>query len=177
MQNIIEIITLFVSKFITAAVIVFIGFVFGNIVGKILKQILIYFNLDEYLAFLPFRKKISTIISGTISYTIYFIVALYALNLFEFIDLAFEILIGLFLVGVFITLILQLFDFFPNFLGYFKVKKKYPNGSNIIIGDVVGVIERISVNNTLVRTDKNNIFLFPNKYMLAHCKLSKKETN
>lgn len=177
MENIIESIMLIISKFITAAVIVFIGFVFGNIVGRFLKKILIYLNVDEYTVFLPFRKKTSTIISKGTSYTIYFLVAIYALNLFEFIGIFFEIIAIIFLIGVIITLLLQVFDFFPNVMAYFKIKKKYPLGSLVTITDVNGTIEKLSLTNTLVRTDKNNIFLYPNKYMITYCRPSKKETN
>ena len=175
-----DVVRIALSRFTIALVILLLGIVTGKLIGKLLHKVLTELQLDDTIQdAVNVRLPLTEIISSIITYLIYFVAVVMAL---DNLGVATEVL-NIISIGVIVILILFIFlgikDFIPNALsGMFLHRKKFiRKGDRIRIDDVEGRIIYINLVETRVKTDSGDIIYIPNSQMTSRKIIKKKTTS
>ena len=111
--------------------------------------------------------KIEKFISNFITYFIYFVTIIMALNHLELNTTVLNIIIVAIIVIVIITMLFIVKDFFPNIIAGIFIQKKslIKEGDYIKIKDKEGKITRINLIETTIKTKKGDIIYVPNSIL------------
>jgi len=166
------------SRFVVAFVILLIGLIAGKLLGKLIHKILKEIELDKTIkSAVNVKLPLTEIISSIVTYLIYFIAIVMAL---DNLGVATQVL-NIISIGVIVILILFIFlgmkDFIPNAIsGMFLHKKKFINkGDNIKIDDVEGKVIYINLVETRIKTESGDIIYIPNSQMTSKKVIKKKK--
>jgi small-conductance mechanosensitive channel len=166
-----------VTRLLLAVILLLIGFVLGRVVGKVLHKVLKEIEFDKIL------KKATTVdygygelISRIVTYLIYFIFIITALDRLGIQTVAFNILLGGFIILIFLMVILGVKDFVPNFIAGIVVHKKgfIAVGDKIKVGDIEGKIVEINTIETTITTKKGDTLFIPNSFLTKNTVLKLK---
>ncbi|MBW2966350.1 mechanosensitive ion channel family protein [Candidatus Woesearchaeota archaeon] len=158
----------FFLKFIIAIVIILIGFIIGRIVYKILQKILHEIELNKNIRKAGIKKlSLENIISNFAKYFIYFIAVIWALTELGLTTTILNIISAFILLLIIISLILAIKDFIPNaFAGLFIYKKgMFKQGDKITIHGLEGTIQKITLIETEIKTEKGDTIYIPNSFI------------
>jgi len=167
----------FMLKVVTAVIILLVGFVIGRIAGKLILKLLKEIDFDKTIKKTTgYEGSTARIISRSLSYLIYFLsilVALESLGLSAFI--LNMILLAIIMIIV-ISFLLAIKDFIPNFIAGFTVRRNnlFNKGDKIKVGSVEGKILKISLLDTHVVTPKKDLVVVPNSYFTKNLVIKKK---
>ena len=171
------------SSIVVAIVIAVIGLIAGRIAGKLIKRILQDFEFDKSLKKIGVKISIERYISGFISYSIYIIFFLIALNYVGISSLLLNILFVAIIIVLAISLILALRDSLPNVMASSTIRQN-PNlksGKKLTIGGVTGKINEITYFETRIECDNGDIIHIPNSLFVKEqyiiTKAKNKEVN
>jgi small-conductance mechanosensitive channel len=163
-----DIVNVILSRFAVAFVILLIGLAAGKLLGKLIQKVLQEIDLDKTIKeAVRIRVPLTDIISTGVTYLIYFIAIVMAL---DNLGVATQVL-NIISIGVLIILILFIFlgvkDFLPNALaGMFLHRKKFLHeGDRIRIDDVEGKIIYLNLVETRIETREGDIIYIPNSQM------------
>lgn len=163
------------SNITYALIILLAGFAIGKLLGTGLFKILNEIKFDKFLKKLPVPKiQASKTLSSLLSWTIYTITVIYALNSLNILGITF--LIILYFIGILIlgTILLGLYFAAPNIAMKYKLNKtKIKKGDYIEIDNVKGEIIKIGLINTKLKGTKNETFIVPNKLFKKYKKKHK----
>ena len=159
----------FLSKLIVAVLILFVGIIIGRLVGKLILRVLHELELNKSL-----RKatKISIgleeIISNLITYFIYFLAVVWALETINLAPIILYILSGAFLLIIIFSIVLSIKDFIPNFIAGFILHKKrrLKLGDTIKVKHIEGKIVYLNLIETKVETKKGDEIFIPNSLLI-----------
>tara|TARA_Y100000310_G_scaffold248747_1_gene254669 strand:+ start:1896 stop:2450 length:555 start_codon:yes stop_codon:yes gene_type:complete len=166
-----------VTRLLLALILLLIGFVLGRVAGKILHKVLKEIEFDKIL------KKATSVdygygelISRIVSYLIYFIFIITALERLGIQTVAFNIVLGGFIILIFLMVILGVKDFVPNFIAGLVVHKKgfVKVGDKIKVGDIEGKIVEINTIETTIKTKKGDTLFVPNSFLTKNTVLKVK---
>jgi small-conductance mechanosensitive channel len=170
-----ELISGLFTRMVVAVIILLIGFVVGKLLGKIVK------NLLHSIEFNKIIKKATGInisleqgISFFVSYFIYFLFIVMALNQFGLTTVVLHMISGAILIIIIISIFLSIKDFMPNmFSGVFIHKKKFINVGDVIrVDNTEGKVVYINLVETKIETKRGDIIYIPNS-LLTKSKVTK----
>lgn len=154
----------FFVKFIIAIVIVLIGFIIGRAVHKVLQKILHEIELNKNLKKAGIKLSLEQFIANFAKYFIYFIAVIWALTELGLTTTVLYMITAVILLLIIISIILAIKDFIPNaFAGFFIYQKKmFKQGDKIIIHNLEGTIQKITLIETEIKTKKGDTIYIPN---------------
>jgi len=154
-----------VNKLIIAAIIIFIGFIAGRVIGKIVEKVLKEVELNNILTRLTgFNMPFSSVTSGIVTYFIYFIAIVMALDTLGLDTFVFNLIAFAVILVIILSVLLALKDFIPNFFAgiFIRQKRLIKPGDKIKFGNVSGKVISIDSIETVVETKKKDILYIPN---------------
>ncbi len=150
---------------IVALLIFFIGFIIGKLLGKILKKVLRHMNLDYFLRkTLGFKVSAEDILSGSVSYFIYIISFIMALNQLGLSTAILQMVIGGVIVIIVISIILSIKDFLPNVVAGLVLREKaFVSENDVIrIKDIEGKVVELGMVETIIQNRHGDRIFIPN---------------
>ena len=167
----------FFIKFIIAIIIILIGFVIGRTAEKVLQRILHEIELNKNLKKAGIKLPLSKLITNFTKYFIFFIAVIWALTELGLTTTILNMISAVVLILILISLILAVKDFIPNaFAGFFIYKKNmFKQGDKITVHNLKGTIEKISLIETEIKTEKGDTIYIPNSFITKKEVLIKKE--
>jgi len=156
-------VTPILNEIVAAFLIVFIGLIIGKILGNITLR---FFRDVDRTSLLRKKYRLANNLSTIVSYSIYTIAVILALNslnalwlVIVFIALCFTVVLGF-------SVLFTVRDFIPNFFARTKVIKKYDIGKTYSIKRVRGVLENVGVLEIRLRKDNGDIIIIPHKEVI-----------
>ncbi len=168
-----------INKLIVAIIIFFVGLIIGKVLGKLAEQILREFRVDKTVKDkIGVRTSLQKLVGNIISYSIYFVFFIIALNYVGITVLLLNILSIVVILVLFISAILGIKDAVPNMMAYRHVQKNIKEGDSIVIKSVAGIVQEITIFSTTVQTKVGDEIIIPNSLFLkeTNIKRAKKET-
>lgn len=154
-----------VMRITVALLIFFIGFMLGRIAGRITKKILHHMNIDFFLRkTFGLRISFEDIITGMISYFIYIISFVMALNQLGLSTAILNMVIGGVIVILIISIILSIKDFVPNFVAGLVIREKGFISENDVIRvkDIEGKVTELGIIETIIQNSRGDRIFVPN---------------
>jgi small-conductance mechanosensitive channel len=148
-----------------ALLIFFIGFILGRLFGRILKKVLHHMNLDFFLRkTLGYKISMEDILSGVVSYFIYIISFIMALNQLGLSTAILQMVIGGVIVIIVISIVLSIKDFLPNLVAGFVIREKAFVAENDIvrIRDIEGKVIEMGMVETVIQNKHGDKIFIPN---------------
>ena len=163
-----------VARIVIAVLILLIGIIVGKLVEKLISRGLKEFEFNAIMR-KAFKTKISfeDVTAKTLAYLVYFLAFVAALNkvgLTKTVFLVLSVIVGLFLV---LSIVLGIRDFVPNVLAGLFRSQPFRLGDRIQVGNIVGTIVRIRINEVCVETKDKEILWIPNS-AIRRLKVKKK---
>jgi len=168
----------FLGDVIVAAIILIIGFVIGRIAERFISKVLHGIEADKVLKKVAGVKfSLESLISHLVSYFIYFLAIVMALNKIGLTTTVLNILTSGAVILIILAVLLAIKDFIPNaFAGFFVYYKKlFEIGNNIKVKDVQGKVIAINLLETQLKTKRGDIIHVPNSSLLKNEIIVKKK--
>jgi small conductance mechanosensitive channel len=165
------------NKLVVALIILLVGFIVGRIVSRVLSRILHEVELDNILEKAGFRMPLEHTLSTVLSYLIYFIAVVMALNHIGLTTVALYIVVGGAVLLVIIATVLGIKDFIPNMIAGFFIYRKgmFTVGQRIIVKNLEGRVKKISIVETELETKQGDMIYVPNSLLVKSTLLVKKK--
>lgn len=142
-------IAVFVPRFIVAILIIIVGFLIADFMGKVFEEAGRRFFAEE---------TISVISGALVKYTVALASIVMALGLVGLDAMALNIILTILLIGVVGTLILAIKDILPDFTASLHLKKVLKHGEFVRVNGHKGVVERVdAISVTLRDGDKRTV--------------------
>jgi|TARA_B100002003_G_C13810817_1_gene399699 small-conductance mechanosensitive channel len=153
------------SKLIVTVIIILVGLIIGRIIGKVIYRLIKELGITKIV-----RKTTKTnisiekIMSNFVTYFIYFVTIIMALNNIGLSTTVLNIIIVAIITIVVIALFFVVKDFFPNIISgiFIKQKNLIKQGDFIRINDKEGKVIKINAIETTLKTKKGDIIYIPN---------------
>ncbi len=164
-----EILSRAVTNLVLATIILLLGFIFGRIAGSFSKKALGEIGLNRLIYnFVGLSFSLENLISAFITYFIYFMAIVLALNQFGASELFFNIIA--FSIGfvVLLSMLLALKDFFPNLAAGIAIGRKsmLRKGDNVSIDGIEGKVLEVGFYMTKIESGKKEIVFIPNSTVI-----------
>jgi len=171
-----------VNQYIIALVILFSGFVVGNILAKIVKKILHEIELNNFLKSISnVDVRLEELISMFVKFFIYFIFVVYVLNYLKLSTIIINVLLIVILIIVGFSVIVSIRNFLPDLFAGISISKRKLifEGETIEIDGIVATIKKIDPTSIQLLTRDNEIMFYPaSQFLKKKLKiLPKKEGN
>lgn len=148
--NIFAQIAAFVPRFIVAILIIVVGFLIADFMGRVFEEAGRRIFAEETISF----------ISGAIiKYTVALVSVVMALGLVGLDALALNIVLAVLLVGAIAILILAIRDILPDFTASLYIKKQLKRGEFVRIGNNKGVVESVDALTVVLRDGEKRIMI------------------
>ncbi len=166
------------TELVAAIIILLIGFIFGRMAGKIILKIFKEIELNRLLKKTTgIKVSLAELISKSITYFIYFIFIIAALEKLNISAVAFNLLAGGVIIIIIISIFLSIKDFIPNIIaGIYITQKAFVSKGDVIkIDNIEGKIIDLQLNTIKLETKKGDMLFIPNSILLKS-KLTKVKT-
>ena len=169
------------TKMVVAVIILLIGLVVGKIIGKIVKRLLHSIEFNQVVKRATGIKiSLEEGISVFVTYFIYFLFIIMALNHLGLTTVVLHMISGAILIIIIISILLSIKDFMPNmFSGLFIHRKRFINKGDVIrVENTEGEVVHINLVETKIKTDKGDIVYLPNSFLTKNkvIKVKKKKS-
>ena len=157
------------TKLVVAIIILLLGFILGRMAGKIILKVLKEIELNQIIEKITgIKVSISEIISKAITYFIYFIFIIAALEKLNISTVVVNILAWGIMIIIIVSLFLAIKDFIPNMIAgiYITQKRFVEKGDVIKINRIEGTILEVQLNTTKIETLKGDILFVPNSNLV-----------
>jgi small conductance mechanosensitive channel len=164
----------FYSKIIITLLILLIGLIAGKIIGKLIEKLLKEIEINKLIKkATTFNIKLDKIIGSIISYFIYFIAIMWALENIGLSSIIINILAGGIIILFIIAIILGIKDFIPNIIAgiFIHFKKIIKENDNIEIDNVKGKVEIVGLIETKLITKTDDVIYIPNSAFIKSQKI------
>jgi small-conductance mechanosensitive channel len=157
-----------VGNIILAVIILLIGLILGRIAGKLVTKLLGAVEIDLFAKKAGIKLKFEYFLGNLVSYIIYLIAVLMALDQIGIRTFVLQILAVAALILLLLSVVLSLRDFLPNFFaGAFAVKGKIiDKGDRIRIHDIEGKVESLGMSSLRVKTKKGDRLFIPYSHLV-----------
>jgi small-conductance mechanosensitive channel len=158
----------FFVNFAVAIIILILGFVFGRIAGKLVQRVLHEIELNLIIKKATGVKLgLEELIVKVLTYFIYFISIIWALNELGLTTTILTMISGAALIIIIVSVLLAIKDFIPNAFAGFLIhrKRQMKLGDKIKTDGLQGRITRISLIETEIKTPKGDIIYIPNSIL------------
>ena len=158
----------FFQRFVVAIVILLIGLIIGRTVGELLQRVLHEVELDKVVRKAGISVSLESFLSSFATYFIYFITVIWALNEIGLTTTILNMISGAALVLIIISILLAIKDFLPNIIAGFHIYSKslVRVGDKIKVEKLQGVVSKISLTETEIRTKKGDLIYIPNSSLI-----------
>lgn len=160
-----------IIKLIAAVGILLIGILLGRIVSKLIKRGLKEIELNRLLReYLNVKIDVETFINKFVTYFIYIIATVMALEQIGLTMTIFYIILGIILLGVLIFIIMTIKDFVPNVAANIFIRKKkiIKEGETIKVKNINGKVIKMDLIETKLETQDGDIVFIPNIVFLKN---------
>lgn len=155
------------SKVVVAVVVLLVGFIIGKLAGKTVHWILRTAEINKrWKELTGMNWRIETFISALISGTIYFIVIVMALTVLGLSEIIAKIISFGMICLIFISLILALKDFIPNYIDGLRLYKRIKPKDIIVIENMKGRVEEVTWTDVKILAENGDILYIPNSLFL-----------
>lgn len=157
-----------VLKLALALIILLVGFIVARVLGKIIQKILSGVELNNILKrSLGIKVSVEEMIGSFITYFIYLVAVIFALDQIGLAPIVLNILFGGIIVIIIIAIFLSVKDFIPNmFAGiYIHQKRNFQVGNKIQVKGIEGTVTDISLIETQIKTKSGDTIHIPNSIM------------
>lgn len=171
LESISELFTGLISQILVALIIFFIGFIIGKLLGKLTTKILDQLNLDYFLRkALGVRFSFEDLIGAFVTYFIYFISLIMALNQVGLTTTMFMIIFTAIVVLIVISIVLSIKDFIPNFISGLMIRQKnFIQEEDVIqVKNIKGKVVYIDLLETQIQNSHKDIIYVPNSILTKH---------
>jgi small-conductance mechanosensitive channel len=154
-----------IIRLFIATLIFLFGFIVGKIVGRLVFKVLDELKFNEFIKkTLGLRVNADSIISNFLSYIIYFLALLGAMEKLGVANIVLYIITFLLVSMILISFFLAIKDFVPNFISgiYLYSRENLKKGMNVEIGDIKGVFQKIEMLHVRIETLKGDTIYIPN---------------
>jgi len=156
------------TKLVVAVIIVLIGLVLGKILGKFVQKALHEIELNKIIKKAAgIKASVEEIISTSLSYFIYFIFIVMALNQLGITTVVLHMISGAILIIIIISILLSIKDFMPNmFAGLFIHQIRFIKEGDILkVDNTEGKVVHINLVETKIETKHGDIIYIPNSLL------------
>jgi len=156
------------TKSVVAIVILLLGFVIGRIIGKLTQKVLKEIELNKIIKRATGIKiSLEEILSKFLTYFIYFIFIIWALNELGLTTTILTMISGAVIVIVIISILLAIKDYIPNAFAGLLIhrRRQIKPGDTIKTEGLQGKITRITLVETEIKTRKGDIIYIPNSIL------------
>lgn len=170
----------FVNDLVIAIAIFLLGLIIGRILGKLVGRFVKNIGVDDFV-----KKKtkikfsLEKFISGLISFIVYVVFFVIALNYIGITSLLLNVISFLIVLIIGITVILSVRDGVPNIIAFRKMSRN----KSVKVGDTVefekasGVVKEITIFDTQIETKSGDIIHVPNNMFIKNVYTRKKRSN
>jgi len=151
-------IAIFVPRFIISILVIVIGFLIADFLGKVFEEAGRRFFVDESLGFLS---------GAFIKYSIALISIIMSLSLIGLDTLSLTILFFVLLIGALSLFIIGIRDVLPNFTAGLQIRKELKYGERIKIGQYSGIVERINPTSVVIKNGSKTVTV-PASYFIKN---------
>lgn len=162
-----QLVSQFFGRIIVAIIIILVGFIIGRILGKIIYHLLHEIELDKFLKKGNLNFGAEKLISHTITYFVYFMAFIWALNAIGLTTTVLNMISAAALILIIVSILLAIKDFIPNFISGLIIfqNKSIEEGDTIKIDGLMGKIKNISLIETEILTKRGDIIHIPNSIL------------
>jgi len=156
------------SKLLISLIILLVGFIVGKILGRIVHKILKEVELNRIIkSATGIRFSAEELIGTFITYCIYFISVIMALNFIGVTTTVLNMISAAVIVIIIISIFLGIKDFIPNAIAGIVInqKNKIKEGSYVKVRDVKGKIISINLTETKIETKEKDTIYIPNSIL------------
>lgn len=160
-----DLLTPLFSQLVVAVIVLLIGFVIGKAAGRLSQKALAELELNKLVKHtIGIRLKLETIIAGFITYFIYFIAIVMALEVMNLRSIIVYIISGGVILIIILSIILGIKDFIPNFVAGLAIQRKefIKEGDKVKFENVSGKIIDFNLNDVKIETKKGDVIFVPN---------------
>lgn len=153
----------------TSAVILIVGVIAGRIFGKFIHKLLHEIGLNRlFKVTTGLRFSIEELVGNLISYFIYFVTIVMALNNLGLDVFIFNMVAVTIMIIVILSIALALKDFMPNFVAgvYIRQKKMLIKGQKVKFGTVEGKVDMVELIETKFIDKSGDVIQVPNSAIL-----------
>jgi small-conductance mechanosensitive channel len=153
-----------INQYVIAIVILFSGFILGNILAKIVKKILHEIELNNFLKSVSnIDIRIEELISMFVKFLVYFIFVVYVLNYLNLSTIIINVLLIVVLVIVGFSVIVSVRNFLPDFFAGIAISKRKLifEGDIIEIDGIIATIKKIDLTSIQLLTKDNELIFYP----------------
>jgi small-conductance mechanosensitive channel len=155
------------SKVVVAVVVLLVGFIIGKLAGKTLHWVLRTAEINRrWKEITGMNWRIESFISAMISGIIYFIVIVMALTVLGLSEIIAKIISFGLICLIFVSVILALKDFIPNYIDGLRLYKRIKQKDIIIIDNMKGQVEEVTWTDIKIATENGDILYIPNSLFL-----------
>ncbi len=156
--NIFATIAAFVPRFIVAILVIVVGFLIADFMGKV---------FEEAGRRIIAEETVSFIAGSLIKYTVALISVVMALGLVGLDPMALNIVLAILLIGVVSILILSIRDILPDFTAGLYLKKTLKRGEHIRLDGIKGVLDKVEPLSVILR-DGDKSVMVPNSLLVRN---------
>ena len=153
------------TKLLVGTLIILVGFIVGKLVGKIVEKILTELELNKIVKRVSgVSISLEHIISSFLSYFIFFLSIIMALNQIGITTDVLNILSAAVMVLIVLSVFLGIKDFVPNFIAGLHISQKemFAVGDVIKYKEIKGTVKEINLVETVIETSGKDIIYIPN---------------
>lgn len=170
-----------VIRIFSALLIFLIGFILGKVLGRLVSKGLEELELNNFLKdTLHLKVNAEHLISMSISYMIYFLSLIAAMEQIGIANIVLYVISILFVLMVIVSFFLAAKDFVPNFIaGFYLYSKEHLRpGNEVEINDIKGELIHIDLLHIKVKTPKGDLIYIPNSAAAnSNIRLKKSKAN
>ena len=161
----------FFDKIGMGLIIFILGLIVGRLMGRLAQKILREIEINRIIrkvTGLSFR--IDSIIASIVRYAILFIFGIWALDAIGLGDIVFNIVAGVIIVIIILSIVLGIKDFVPNAMAglFIHLKNIIRKDEKIMCQGVEGTVLDVDLVETKIKTDKGDILFIPNSIFIKN---------
>ena len=157
------------TNLIAAVIIFLIGLIVGKVLGKVTYKVLHELEVDRIVKKTARIKfSLEKMIGRFVSYFIYFVAAIIALNQFGLTTTILHMISAAVLIVIVISIVLGVKDFIPNFLAGIQIYRKemVKEGDFIRVRGNEGEVASIDITEIKLKTEKGDMLYIPNSILI-----------
>jgi small conductance mechanosensitive channel len=177
-NKIVEITKPLYSQILLALIIALLGLILGTIIGKLLQKVLSEIELNRMVRSVTgLNMKLEEIIGKGITFIIYFLFIMWALEKLGLGAIIIKILSWIVIIVIVISIVLSIKDFLPNLISgiYIHLKGVIKENDYIRTKSVTGIIKDIGLVETIFETDSKETVVIPNSTLLKEIVIKPKK--
>lgn len=167
----------FLTNLIVALIILLVGFIVGKLLGRVVGRVLHEIEVNSIVKKASgVNLKIESFASSFVSYFIYFVAILMALDQLNVKTIVLYFISVAVLVVIALSFLLGLKDFVPNlFSGFFIYRNKLVEEGDVIeVSGIKGKVVQVTLFETKIKTKKGDLIFIPNSSLVKSKFVKKK---